>query len=110
MSIIGSERRCCCAFCKLLKYEIVTNNHLYNIVKGNSFLILPSVKLAVIFLALLLEFSLNALFYDLSSEEEKPLLWEGISENFWVAVYSVLIAIAPLLLIGLMFTPSSKAI
>ena len=44
---------------------------------------------------------LCALFYNLDpSEEEPPLFWEGLSQNFWVALYSVFFAAVPLLLVG----------
>ena len=107
--VIRKERRCCCACCKLFADEIATNNQIYNLVKGTSSLVSPTVRLSLLFLALLFEFFLNALFYNLNpSEEETPLLWEGITENIWVSVYSFLFAMIPLLLLGLTFSSSSQ--
>ena len=68
-----------------------------------------SLRLAFFFLTLLLEFFLNALFYNLNpTEEEMPLFWGGIVENVWVSFYSFLFAMGPLLFLGCVFTASSK--
>ena len=69
-----------------------------------------SLRLAFFFLTLLLEFVLNALFYNLypPEDEDTPLFWDGIIENFWVSFYSFLFAMSPLLLLGCVFTASGK--
>ena len=69
-----------------------------------------SLRLAFFFLTLLLEFVLNALFYNLypPEDEDTPLFWDGIIENFWVSFYSFLFAMTPLLLLGCVFTASRK--
>ena len=60
-------------------------------------------------MGLLLEFCLCALFYNLDpSEDEPPLFWEGVMQNFWVGVYSVVFSAAPLLLLGLCYSFPSK--
>ena len=40
---------------------MAANNQIYRLFKGNWFLVLPSLKLALLFISLLLEFALNAL-------------------------------------------------
>ena len=105
LKTLEHEKRCCCGFWKLFGNEITTNNQLYNSVRGVSFLILPSVRISLIMLAILLEFALNALFYNLNpNEEDAPLFWEGIIENVWVAFFSFILAIVPLFLIGFTFS------
>ena len=110
LSVIKSERRCCCACCRLFGDEIATHNQVYHLVRGSSFLASPEVRLSLLFLSLLFEFFLNALFFNLSpSREEPPLLWAGMMENFWVSVYSFAFAMLPLVGVGAIFSASSKA-
>ena len=60
-------------------------------------------RAAFFLLALLLNFTLCALFYNLEPEEEEvPLFWEEISQNIWVAVYSALLSSIPILLLSLL--------
>ena len=60
-------------------------------------------RAAFFLLALLLNFALCALFYNLGPEEEDaPLFWEGVSENIWVAFYSALLSSIPLVLLSLL--------
>ena len=66
LKTLEREKRCCCAFCKLFGNEITTNNQMYTLVKGHSFLVLPVMRISIIFFAILLEFALNALFYSLN--------------------------------------------
>lgn len=76
---------------------------------GNFFLVRFSLRLSVLFVAILLEFALNALFYNLEpSEEEGPFFWEGFIENFWVAAYSFFIVLVPLFILGVSFSASSQ--
>ena len=59
-------------------------------------------RLTIFFLAILLEISMAAFFFDLQPaayEEDKSLLQETI-ENFWVGLYSVVFAAIPMLLVG----------
>ena len=51
------EKRCCCAFYKLFGNEMTTNNQMYNLVKGRSFLVLPVMRISIVFFAILLEFA-----------------------------------------------------
>lgn len=104
------ERRCCCAFGKLIKSELASNNQVFDLVTHTSLLNTRPVRLSLFYLALALEFSLNALFYNLSPSEDDsiPLFWEGIIENFWVALYSALFALIPLLIIGVVLSVPSK--
>ena len=61
-------------------------------------------------MGILLEFSFCALFFNLNPEEEEdlPFFWEGFIADFWVAVYTVLFSIPPLLLLALCFRPPAK--
>ena len=106
---LRGENNCCCSFCKLFKNELQANNQICNFFRGASILVPRSLLLAFFFLSLLLEFFLNALFYNLDpTAEETPLFWGGIIENIWVSFYSFLMAMAPLLFLGCVFTASSK--
>ena len=80
------------------------------IFRGNSFLLHFTLKLALFLLALLLEFALNALFYNLNPthEDNAPLFWDVIIQNFWVAFYSFAFSMLPLFVIGLTFTPPAR--
>ena len=97
-------------FWKLFQNELSSNNQVYNLVTHTSLLNTRPVRLSLFYLAILLEFSLNALFYNLSPSEgdDVPLFWEGVIENFWVAFYSAVFAMIPLLLIGLVLSVPSK--
>ncbi len=103
------DRRCCCAFWRLFCEELATNNLVFNLVATTSPLNRRSFRLQLFFLTLLLEFSLCALFYNLypSEDDDAPLFWEGIAENFWVALFTALFAIVPLFLLALLYrTPA----
>ena len=105
------EKRCCCVFRKVVQNELSSNNQVYNLVSLTSLLNTRPVRLSLFYLALALEFALNALFYNLSPSEEDdetPLFWEGITENFWVALYSTLFAMLPLLVMGVVLSVPSK--
>lgn len=92
-----------------MREEIRANNQVFNLAKGTSFLVFSYVGVSLFFLALLLEFTLNALYYSLDpKDDEAPLFWAVVIENFWVAVYSLILSLIPLFLIVLSFTPSSK--
>ena len=110
-SALRKEKRCCCAFRKVVQKELSSNNQVYNLVSLTSLLNTRPVHLFLFYLALALEFALNALFYNLSPSEEDdetPLFWEGITENFWVALYSTLFAMLPLLVMGVVLSVPSK--
>ena len=94
---------------KLFKDELATNNQLYNTLSHTSLLNKRPVRLSIFYMAVILEFALNALFYNLGpSEEDQPLFWDGLIENFWVALYSSLFAMIPLLFIGVLFSVPEK--
>ena len=78
---------------------------------GSSLLSPRLLRLSLFYVGLLFELVLCALFFNLNpsepEEEEPPLFWEGFIADFWVAVFSTLLAIPPLLLISTCFcTPS----
>lgn len=87
------------------------NNQIYNIISHTSFLNSRAVRLSLLYLAIVLEFSLNALFYNVREDNEEAdtrLFWKVTVENFWVAVYSALIAMLFLLAVALMLRVPSK--
>lgn len=62
------KRRCkCCAFClQVGKYEIRTNNQIYNLFSLTSLLLPRLVRVVFLFLVIIIEFAVNAFFFDLS--------------------------------------------
>ena len=68
-------------------------------------------RLSFLFLGILIEVSMVALFYNLSGDEEEspPFLWEGLVEGIWVGVYSTLFSTLPMLLLALVYClPTSR--
>lgn len=55
---------------KLFKDELATNNQLYNTLSHTSLLNKRPVRLSIFYMAVILEFALNALFYNLGPSEE----------------------------------------
>ena len=68
-------------------------------------MILFSLKLALFFLAILCQFALNALFYHLNPFEEDDKSFSP--DGFLFGLYSFLIVMVPLFLLGLAFSVSS---
>ncbi len=106
---------CCACFvcCKLASRDLLTYNVFYNLFCVTSALTSRVSRLTLLFLAILLEFSFNAFFYDLDEEVstyEAPTDFSltTLAENFWVALYSVLISMIPLLFISFYFKVSDK--
>ncbi len=69
------------------------------------------IRLSFFWLGLLIEVSMVALFFNLNPEEEEddvPLFWEGLVANFFVALYSTLFTILPMLLLGAVYCIPSK--
>ena len=65
----------------------------------------------LLFLGIILEFSFCALFFDLNpsdDESDPPFFWDGFLSDFWVAVYTSLLALPPMLLLALFLRPPSK--
>ena len=58
------------------------------------------------YMAVLLEFSLCALFFNLSPESanEDLSLSEEVLQNFWVGLFSTLFTIFPLIIVGCFFS------
>ena len=110
LSIIHTQRKrsICCVFTRLTLSELETNNQLYNLIAKTSPLNKRGVRLSVCYLALLLELSLCALFFNLAPGDDEPPFLERLIENFWIALYSVVFALFPLLLLGLLFSVPKK--
>ena len=94
-----------------MKLELSSNNQIYNLATVVSPLSPRFLRLTIFYLGLLLEFSFAALFFNLSpqseEEEEPPFFWEGFIADFWVAVFTVLFALPPLLFLALILRPPS---
>ena len=101
---------CCCLCCRLMNRELTSNNQIYNFITVSSLLTFRVLRLMLLFLAIILEFSFCALFFDLNSSDESDpsFFWDGFLSDFWVAVYTSLFTLLPMLLLALSFRPSSK--
>lgn len=103
------ERHCCCVFQKLMRHELSTNNQIYNLLTKTSPLNRRAVRLTLCYFALVVELATCAFFFNLSPNSPNvPLFWDRMSENFWVAVYSTLFLMLPLLAISCLFSFPSK--
>lgn len=60
-----------------------------------------SLRLAVLYLGVLLEIAVCAFFFDLNEEPQSSSFLDKLIENFWVSLYSVLLTAPLLLLVGL---------
>ena len=92
----------------MCKDELATNNQLYNLLFRTSFLMSRSIRLAHFYLAIVLDFALNALFFNLYPAQASAL--QNIFDNFWASIYSALFALFPLFIIGAIFTIPAKYI
>lgn len=80
--------------------ELKENNMPYNLVTTTSTLSPRAVRLTLFYLGIMVDVALCALFFNLEEEEDDPPFWDGIIQNFWVALYTILIAMPPLVLVG----------
>ncbi len=105
----GGAKSRCGIFGRLARAELAANNQFYNLVTRTSPLSGRPLRLTACYLALLLEFALCALFFSLGPPPaSEPAFWERVGENFWVALYSTVFAMAPLLVLGFLFAVPRK--
>lgn len=100
-----AENKCCRRFSGLAREELEENNLVYGLLYKTSALRPRTFRIAFFFLVLLLEFTFCAFFYNRDpDEEEGPLFWDGIAENFWVAVYTAILISITLALLSLLIS------
>ena len=96
---------------KVALTELQENNLPYNLAATTSTLSPRAIRLTLLYLAVIIEVAICALFFSLAEEEEdgpEPPFWQQVIENFWVAVYTVCFAMPLLLLVGCLLGFSSR--
>ena len=77
----------------------------FNIVARHSVLESRKMRLSLLFLGLISDIAANALFFDLDTQgEEEGSFFEDFNQNFWIAVYSALITMIFLFVLGLLIS------
>ena len=86
----------------MISTELKNNNQLYHLFCVDSVVTPRSLRLALLYLSILSEIAISALFHDLSpSDDSSAFDSESLTENFWVGLYSVVITLILMSLIGL---------
>ena len=90
--------------------ELTSNNKIYNLIVLDSLHYPRILRLVHLFLGIILEFSFCAFFFDLnpSDESDSPFFWEGFYTDFWVATFTSFFTLPLMLIVPLLFRPSSK--
>ena len=74
----------------MAKAEIIEKNMMVALCWKTSPLYSRCIRLSVVFLGMLTDISICGLFFNLEPIEDSFQFWENLSENLWVALYSVL--------------------
>ncbi len=81
----------------------------YNLAATTSSLSPRAVRLTLFYLGIMLDMAICALFFNLSDEEEEDSsFWDNVIANFWVALYTVIIAMPPMCIVGCFLGFSGK--
>lgn len=111
-SILAEERTrksCCCLFQRLARNELATNNQTYNLFATSSPLSRRNTRLMFCYLGILVEFSLCALFFNLSPQAaNSPDAVDELITNVWVGLFSTLFTVIPLVILGCFFSFPKK--
>ena len=106
-----SSYKCKCPWIcwRMVSHELKNNNQLYHLFSVESVVAPRSLRLALLFLSVLTELAISAFFHDLSpSDESSSFDSETLTENFWVGLYSVVLTLVLMSLVGLALRIPSK--
>ena len=106
----GSNRQrcCCCVCCGMAKREVKEKNMMVGLCTKTSPLYSRCVRLSVVFLGVLTDITMCALFFNLEPIEDSFQFWSNLAENVWVGLYSAILSLPFVLISVLSFhIPSS---
>ena len=90
--------------------EVKDKNMMVGLCSKTSPLYSRCVRLSVLFLGVLTDITMCALFFNLEPIENSFQFWDSLVENVWVGVYSVLLSLPFILIVVLSFRVPSSVI
>lgn len=109
MKMMKEDAKCCVFFLRVISFDLSRNNILYSLLTSHSVFTPKVLRLSMLYLHFLLELALCALFFDMENPDgDLSLSAADFLESFWVGIYSILLSLVPMFLLGLTMRTGSR--